>query len=191
MKADRVEKDLKAVLIKWHILLYTVVLVITANGKLKAQYLQPYHPKDKRLEEFKDFYKSIFQSFKYPDQLRDSCIGTYANILVQVSDKGKLTEIKLSDSAPFTLMREFNAQKYMLNLRSLQLLADRKKDLRGNSIIIPLIYHLVDEKCNTAFVKLGDLVTRLNEYNGKPYEGLGYYLPPYILEIYPVMKKAK
>ena len=47
-----------------------------------------------------EFQMNFIKTFKYPESLRRSCSPTFTNILVDVSERGTIQNISISDSAP-------------------------------------------------------------------------------------------
>ncbi|MFD1256876.1 hypothetical protein ACFQ3S_08715 [Mucilaginibacter terrae] len=136
-----------------------------------------------KAQDYKLFTKSIFKNLKYPSELSDNCVVTYTNLLLQVSNKGKITTIRLSDSAPELLKRALAAARSSFTLKEIEKLIHDKK-LKSCGIVFPLAYLLNSDRCPHGFDTFNDMIKYYHYYDGEPYKGLTYNLEPMIITVY-------
>ncbi|MDB5016748.1 MAG: hypothetical protein JWQ84_1580 [Mucilaginibacter sp.] len=73
------------------------------------------------------FQRSFIKQFRYPQALKNSCIPTFANILIDVSAKGIITNISITDSAPRPFIDQFEKIKSLLDKAPLDSIIHEKK----------------------------------------------------------------
>jgi|GEM_PF-6584039 len=129
-----------------------------------------------------EFQRSFVKIFKYPDSLRNRCIPTYTNILIEVSAKGAVQNISVSDSAPKDFKNSFNKIRKSIDLRLLDSIITSKK--LNNKIIIPVFYLFTPENCNNAVASPGELADNYYVFNGQKLEGSSFCLKPIIIVMY-------
>ncbi|MDB5138589.1 MAG: hypothetical protein JWR12_505 [Mucilaginibacter sp.] len=130
------------------------------------------------------FQRSFIKQFRYPQALKNSCIPTFANILIDVSGKGNITNISISDSAPKPFTDQFEKIKSLLNKAPLDSIIHEKK-LKSCCIVIAVFYIYQTDRCVNSF---GEFIP--DKYllvNGKEIEGLTYNLKPIIINMYKPM----
>ena len=127
------------------------------------------------------FQRDFMKVFKYPEFYRNSCNPTFANLLIEVSEKGTISDILISDSAPVFFKEEFNKIKSSINKAPLDSIIAEKK-LKGCDIIIPVFYVYQSDWCVNSFNEF--LPDRYLLFNGKEIDILTYNLKPIFLNMY-------
>jgi hypothetical protein len=97
-----------------------------------------------------DFQMNFVKTVHYPDDLKQSCTPAFTSLLIDVSEKGEIQSLTLSDSAPRALMDEFERVKNNLDTRPLVKIIQKRK-LRNVGIIIPVFYVYGQDYCTNSF----------------------------------------
>jgi len=129
------------------------------------------------------FQKNFIKTFKYPENLRNSCTPTFTNLLIQISDKGTIQNILISDSAPEDFKDAFNKIKSSININLIDSIIISKK-LSKIDIIIPVFYVFTSDNCNNSFDLPGYLVDNYYIFDGKKTGRLSFNLKPIIVSMY-------
>ncbi|MDB5008297.1 MAG: hypothetical protein JWP45_2690 [Mucilaginibacter sp.] len=130
------------------------------------------------------FQRSFIKQFRYPQALKNSCIPTFANILIDVSAKGIITNISISDSAPRSFTDQFEKIKSLLDKAPLDSII-REKKLKSCCIVIAVFYIYQTDWCVNSFEEF--IPDKYLLVNGKEIEGLTYNLKPIIVNMYKPM----
>lgn len=130
-----------------------------------------------------EFQKNFIRNLKYPTELKNSCIPTFTNILIEISEKGLVNKILISDSAPKSFIEQFNIIKSKLDLTLLNP-AIRANKLKKCNIIIPVFYLYENNYCSPSTDQLSYINDNYFIFNGKPLNQLSVNLKPVIVRLY-------
>src|SRR3978361_441358 len=78
-------------------------------------------------DRYDDFQRNFTKNFKYPESLRNACTPTFTNLLVEISEAGKIENILISDSAPKIFKDMFDEIKNKLDLGLLKPIIDNNR----------------------------------------------------------------
>lgn len=123
------------------------------------------------------FQKSFMRTFKYPSSLREACTPTFTNLLFEISNKGELINIKLSDSAPIFFAKDFIAFKKNLDLNPIKNTIKTLK-LKNCNIIIPIFYVYGSDYCVNTFEPFGNLSNNYLSFEGKTSSKMSFLMKP-------------
>ncbi|MGE8426260.1 MAG: hypothetical protein ACN6O7_00220 [Sphingobacterium sp.] len=105
-----------------------LLLFISLNG---------FCQKSEEFPSFEKFYSSIAETFKYPPELRDSCIATITMMKVNFGSDGGTPTISFSDSAHPSFAEYMQKIKGQLDFKSI--FEDLKKNgYESKTLLIPL-----------------------------------------------------
>ncbi|WDF55558.1 hypothetical protein [Mucilaginibacter sp. KACC 22063] len=128
-----------------------------------------------------DFQKNFVKTFKYPDALKQSCVSTYTNILIEMGDGGKVVSLSVSDSAPQLFKDEFEKIKVSLKF---ELLNSILKDNKAHYYILPVFYVYQSDYCVNSFEAPGYLSENYYSFDGHQLNKEAYTLKPIINTLY-------
>ncbi|RVU01963.1 hypothetical protein EOD41_08405 [Mucilaginibacter limnophilus] len=132
-----------------------------------------------QLEPFK---KNIQRMLVYPAFLRQTCTPAFTNMLIDIDGKGKVVDVKISDSAPDLLREEFNKIKGSFKLELLNEFITAKK-LKDCGIIIPLFWVYGNDYCVNA-VEETWITNNYFAFDSNMYTKLTFNAQPIVTKLY-------
>lgn len=124
------------------------------------------------------FYLNVYHTLRYPNALKDSCTAVYTNLLLDVDGKGKVVDVRLSDSSPEILKNAFADAKNKLKTSLLDDLIQEKK-LRNCGILIPVFFVYADDYCRNSFNDKF-LENKYMKFDAAQYNKMVFAMPPLI-----------
>lgn len=130
-----------------------------------------------------DFQKSVIRNIRYPQDLKNACTPTFANILIDISEDGEIVKISLSGSAPKSFEKEFENNKAKFNLEQIKGIITQKK-LKNCGIVIPVFYVYGQDYCVNSFEPVTYISNNYYVFNNKLYDKLVLNQEPIIVTMY-------
>ena len=128
-----------------------------------------------------DFQRNFLHTVTFPDFLKLSCTPVFTNLLIDISEKGTITDIFISDSAPKLLRDQFEAQKAKLDIKIFDSYIARNR-LKNCGILISLFYVFGSDYCTNSF---SDFMPKWYlTFNTKSYDKLTRVLEPIEVSFY-------
>jgi hypothetical protein len=127
------------------------------------------------------FQRNFIRTIHYPEFLKNACMPTFANLLVDVSDKGEIVRLSISDSASKLFRDEFETEKNRLDIQALKNIIDQRK-LKDAGLLIPIFYVYGQDYCTNSFADF--VSSKYLIFNGKPYNKITYNLEPIFVSFY-------
>jgi hypothetical protein len=127
------------------------------------------------------FSNNFVKTIHYPDFLKSSCTPTFANLLIDISDKGEIISLSISDSASKLFRDEFETEKNRLNIQALKNIVEQRK-LRNIGLLVPIFYVYGQDYCNNSLS--GFVSSRYLTFKGKFYSKLTVNLEPIFVSFY-------
>jgi hypothetical protein len=124
--------------------------------------------------------KNLIKAINYPEYLKHSCTPAFTNILIDISIKGDIQSIYMSDSAPKALKEEFIRARSNFNTALIKTIIDARK-LKNCGLLIPVLYVYGPGYC-TNTIEPADYITEgYFTYQYKAYDKLTLNLKPIIV----------
>ena len=128
-----------------------------------------------------EFQLDFIRTVHYPDDLKHSCTPAFTNLLIDVSEKGIIQNLLISDSAPQLFKAEFDRIKRKLNIQLLEKTIAEKR-LRNCGIIIPIFYVYGQDYCTNSFADF--LSGKYLTFESKTYNKPTFSLEPVMVSFY-------
>ncbi|CAN5369350.1 hypothetical protein BH09BAC6_BH09BAC6_29130 [soil metagenome] len=133
------------------------------------------------LENENEFQMNFIKTVTYPEQLKYSCTPAFTNLLIDISEKGVVQNLRISDSAPKSLKDAFDLVKNKLKIQLVDNIIIKRK-LKNCGIIIPVFYVYGQDYCTNSFSDF--LSMRYLTFDSKMYDKMTVTLAPIIVSFY-------
>jgi hypothetical protein len=128
-----------------------------------------------------EFQINFIKTIHYPEYLKNSCTPVFANLLIDVSEKGLIRDLLISDSAPQIFKDEFENEKKKLNIQLLEKII-AARNLKNCGILIPIFYVYGQDYCTNSFADF--ISNKYLTFESRAYTKLTISLEPIFLNFY-------